>query len=99
MDFELLLSQIKPKGWLAYEYNPLHNYRTNKYYNQKTGETITEDDFNNPLFTVPDGITKARMHVWIEGQDIDSLETDSNGAEFSFSIDFVKDTQGYEQEW
>lgn len=59
-------------------------------------ETITEDDFNNPLFTVPDGITKARMYVWIEGQDIDSLETDSNGAEFSFSINFVKDTQGYE---
>lgn len=46
MNFKLLLSQIKPKGWLAYEYNPLHNYRTNKYYNQKTGETITEEEYN-----------------------------------------------------
>lgn len=59
-------------------------------------ETITEDDFDEPLFTVPDGITKARMYIWIEGQDIDSLETDSNGADISISIDFVKDTQGYE---
>ena len=36
-----------------------------------------------------------RVYVWLEGQDIDSLETDSQGAEVSISISFVKDTQGY----
>ena len=58
-------------------------------------ETITEDDFDTPLFTVPDGITKTRMYIWIEGQDIDSLETDSDGADISVSVSFIKDTQGY----
>ena len=36
-----------------------------------------------------------RVYVWIEGQDIDSLETDSEGAEVSISINFIKDTYGY----
>ena len=36
-----------------------------------------------------------RIYVWLEGQDIDSLETDSQGADVSISISFRKDTQGY----
>lgn len=59
-------------------------------------ETMTDDDFEKPLFTVPNGITKTRVYVWIEGQDIDSLETDSDGAEIYISLNFLKDTQGYE---
>ena len=58
-------------------------------------ETRTDDAFDRPLFTVPDGVTKLRVYVWLEGQDIDSLETDSQGAEVSISISFVKDTMGY----
>lgn len=57
--------------------------------------TITEDDFPNPIFQVPNGITKVRVYVWIEGQDIDSLETDSEGADISISLDLTKDTVGY----
>lgn len=57
--------------------------------------TITEDDFGIPLFEIPNAVTKVRVYVWIEGQDIDSLETDSDGADLSISINFVKDTQGY----
>lgn len=58
-------------------------------------ETLTENIFDDPLFTIPDGITKVRIYVWLEGQDIDSLETDSDGAEVSISINFIKDTYGY----
>ncbi len=58
--------------------------------------TIHEDDFDTPLFTIPDGITKVRVYLWIEGQDIDSLETDSEGTSMSISINFVKDTAGYQ---
>lgn len=64
--------------------------------NFKLQNTITEDDFDRPLFTVPDGYTKARIYVWIEGQDIDSLETLSSGANVDISINFVKDTLGYD---
>ena len=59
-------------------------------------KTIKENEFDEPLFTVPDGITKARVYLWIEGQDIDSLETDSTGAEIYVDINFVKDTNGYQ---
>ena len=55
----------------------------------------TEEEFDRPLFPIPNGITKIWVYVWLEGQDIDSLETDSKGAEVSISISFVKDTQGY----
>ena len=58
-------------------------------------ETLGEDVYDKALCSIPDGITKLRVYVWLEGQDIDSLETDSRGAEVSISISFVKDTQGY----
>ena len=57
--------------------------------------TITENDFEEPLFSLPDGVTKVRVYLWVEGQDIDSLETDSEGASISLTISFVKDTEGY----
>lgn len=56
-------------------------------------ETITSID--EPLFSIPNGITKTRVYVWIEGQDIDSLETDSEGADLDISISFIKDMTGY----
>lgn len=58
--------------------------------------TIHEEDFSRPLFDIPDGITKARVYVWVEGQDIDSLETNSDGAELLIDINFIKDTVGYD---
>lgn len=57
--------------------------------------TVTEEDFVNPIFQAPDGITKLRVYIWIEGQDIDSLETDSEGADISVSLSLTKDTVGY----
>lgn len=59
-------------------------------------ETITDEDLGEPLFTIPNGVTKARIYLWIEGQDIDSLETNSAGADMNISVDFVKDTTGYD---
>ena len=44
----------------------------------------------------PNSITKIRVYIWIEGQDIDSLETDSEGAELYLDISFIKDTVGYD---
>lgn len=56
----------------------------------------TRTDFSQSLFQIPNGITKVRVYVWIEGQDIDSLETLSDGADISLNINFVKDTAGYD---
>ena len=61
-------------------------------------ETITDDTLDTPIFEIPNGITKARIYVWIEGQDIDSLETHSNGTDIDLSINFIKDTAGWESE-
>ncbi len=56
----------------------------------------TVKDFSQMLFEVPNAITKARVYIWLEGQDIDSLETNSKGVDLNVNIDFVKDTAGYE---
>jgi hypothetical protein len=58
-------------------------------------ETMTDDETNLPIFTIPNGITKARVYVWIEGQDIDSLETNSKGTDVEITIDFIKDMEGW----
>lgn len=57
-------------------------------------EAITT--FDNPIFKIPNGVTKFRVYVWIEGQDIDSLETNSDGAPLYIGINFLKDTAAYE---
>lgn len=59
-------------------------------------ETITDDTLDTSIFQIPNGITKARVYVWIEGQDIDSLETNSKGTDVDISVNFVKDTAGWE---
>ncbi|MGI6329663.1 MAG: hypothetical protein ACOXZR_02240 [Bacilli bacterium] len=56
----------------------------------------TIKNFHNPIFQIPHGITKLRIYVWIEGQDLDSLETNSKGATLDLGIDFVKDLAGYD---
>lgn len=60
----------------------------------KLQETITDADLENPLFSLPSGITKVRLYLWVEGQDIDSLETDSSGTKIDISINLMKDTAG-----
>ena len=60
------------------------------------GLQITRVDIDRPIFKIPDGITKVRVYVWLEGQDIDSLETRSEGADASILINLIKDTAGYD---
>lgn len=59
--------------------------------------TIFEEDFERPIFQIPNGITKMRVYVWIEGQDVDSLETHSLGAPIFISIGLEKDLAGYDE--
>ena len=63
----------------------------------KLQQTIKDEDLQTPLFALPSGITKMRLYLWVEGQDIDSLETDSSGTKIDVSINFIKDTAGYEE--
>jgi hypothetical protein len=56
----------------------------------------TRIDIERPIFEIPDGITKVRVYVWLEGQDIDSLATRSEGADVSVIINLIKDTAGYD---
>lgn len=58
--------------------------------------TRRDEDFDTPLFQIPNGITKCRVYIWLEGQDIDSIETNSVGAPIDLGIDFIKDLAGYE---
>ncbi|NLW14831.1 MAG: hypothetical protein GX038_01015 [Erysipelothrix sp.] len=57
----------------------------------------TVTNFEDPIMQVPHAITEARVYIWVEGQDIDSLETYSKGTVLELGINFVKDTMGFEQ--
>lgn len=57
--------------------------------------TITDVDFDTPIFEIPNGVTKVRAYVWVEGQDVDSLETKSMGGIISIVINLIKDLAGY----
>lgn len=61
-------------------------------------EQITRKDFTKKVYEIPNGITKLRMYIWIEGQDIDSLETRSRGAAIYLAINLIKDLAGYQDQ-
>ena len=48
------------------------------------------------VFNLKAGVTKIRVYMWIEGQDVDSLETVSSGLNLAVVINFFKDIAGYE---
>ena len=58
-------------------------------------EQVTIKDFKNSIFEVPNAITKARVYIWLEGQDVDSLETHSKGTDLDVIINLEKDLAGY----
>jgi hypothetical protein len=57
--------------------------------------TIKDKEFENPIFEIPNAISKFRAYIWVEGQDMDSLETSSDGGAISVIINFIKDNAGY----
>ena len=80
--------------------NEMNFYDVSQLFNSNISENfdlqITRVDITKPIFELPDGITKIRVYVWLEGQDIDSLETRSEGADVSILINLIKDTAGYD---
>lgn len=71
-------------------------------YNSKAGfnngifsfqNTIT--NLNNSVFELPSGISKFRIYIWVEGEDVDVIKTESPGYRLIFGIKFEKDTAGY----
>ena len=94
--FEYPTYAYKREGGPIYVENSVSGSDNIDYQYFKLQETITEDDFDEPIFQIPDGITKVRVYLWIEGQDIDSLETNSDGTEVEINIDFIKDQAGYD---
>lgn len=56
--------------------------------------TITTLD--NSVFELPSGISKFRIYVWVEGEDIDIIQNTSPGYRLTFGINFEKDLAGYQ---
>ncbi len=55
----------------------------------------TFKEVNTQLFELPHGVTKIRVYIWLEGQDIDALETKSSGDTLNIDLVFHKDLAGY----
>ena len=56
----------------------------------------TSTNLNEPIGQIPSGITKVRVYIWVEGQDIDIIEHKPNVYKVSVTMNFEKDMAGYE---
>ena len=71
--------------------NSMVDFNYNVFRRQETKTNLTE-----PVGQIPSGITKVRVYIWVEGQDIDIIEQKSTGYEVSVVMNFEKDMAGYE---
>lgn len=56
----------------------------------------TSTNLNEAIGQIPSGITKVRVYIWVEAQDIDIIEQVSTGYEVAVVLNFEKDMAGYE---
>lgn len=56
----------------------------------------TSTNLNMPVGQIPSGITKVRVYIWVEGQDIDIIEHKPEVYQVSVTMNFEKDMAGYE---
>ena len=61
------------------------------YYERQ--DTMT--DIGGTVLSMPEGIVKARIYIWVEGQDIDIIEYNSPGYQVSVSLKLNKDHNSY----
>lgn len=80
--------ELESRGGYNYTNIPLDNEHF------KLQNTIT--NLNTRLMQIPNAVTKVRIYVWVEGQDVDILESVSNGSNVSIAINFKKDLAGYD---
>ena len=59
--------------------------------NNYFGLQETSTTFDTPIFQIPKGIVKARLYLWVEGQDIDIIEHAKKDYQVSVSLKFRKD--------
>lgn len=50
--------------------------------------TVSEFSENKQIFTLPNGITKVRVYMWIEGQDVD-CENNASFGDITFNVQFT----------
>lgn len=67
------------------------SFNDNVFMRQNTTTTLS-----TPVGQIHGGITKVRVYIWVEGQDIDIIERKSTGYEVSVIMNFEKDMAGYE---
>lgn len=59
------------------------------YFNVVTPSYATVKNFESPVsvFTLQPGVTKVRVYMWIEGQDVD-CENNASGTDISYNVQF-----------
>lgn len=61
------------------------------YYERQ--DTVTS--VGSTVLSMPEGVVKARIYIWVEGQDIDIIEYNSPGYQVSVSLKLNKDHNSY----
>ena len=81
------LTYVGVKGAITKDNNVLLNSTDENYFGAVTPGIKTTAEFANyePLFTLAEGITKMRIYMWVEGQDVD-CENNASGGNINFDL-------------
>ena len=62
------------------------------YFQRVNIDYYTKNNFDNnvQIFSINSGITKIKVYMWIEGQDVD-CENSASGANITFDLQFSLD--------
>lgn len=84
------LSYFGVKAPITLDKKVLLNSEATEYFTEVTPGIKTNKGFdtNVALFTLTAGITKVRIYMWVEGQDVD-CENSASGSDISFNVEFV----------
>ena len=85
-------SRIPYKGVNAEFYTPIYIDQTDKssYFTSVNPKVATIQGFtaNQTLMSIPAGITKVRVYMWLEGQDVD-MENKASGSSLLYNLELA----------
>ena len=85
-------SRIPYKGVNTEFYTPIYIDQTDKssYFTSVNPKVATTKVFtaNQSVFTIPAGITKVRVYMWLEGQDVD-MENKASGSALRYNLELA----------
>ena len=72
-------------------YEGSNSYLKQVSYFTDTNKNTPDDDRPEIFYLTPNSVTKVRVYIYIEGQDVDNYDIDAEGKKIKVTFGFTKD--------